>query len=59
MAEIPFHITVVGYRMMDHKRNEDMREVGITYISKLMKWLGGNWTEHLYITAENRIPLLL
>jgi len=23
MAEIPFHITVVGYRMMDHKRNED------------------------------------
>jgi len=36
-AEMRFVRAVAGYRMTDHKRNEDIRELGITDVNTIMK----------------------
>jgi hypothetical protein len=47
-----------GYSMMDHKHNEDIRELGIIHINYTIKNCQ-KWIKHLETMPENQIPKLL
>jgi hypothetical protein len=59
-AEMPFLRSVAGYRLIDHGRNEDVREeLQITDINSIIKDYQIKWLQHLERMEQNRIPKLL
>jgi hypothetical protein len=59
-AEICFVRSVAGYRLIDHRRNEDIREeLQIIDINSRIKDCQIKWLQHLERMEQNRIPKLL
>jgi hypothetical protein len=57
-AEVHSFRITAGYSMMDHKHNEDIREMEITNINYTIKSCQ-KWLKHLERMPENQIPKLL
>jgi hypothetical protein len=52
--------SVAGYRLTDHRRNEDIREeLQIIDINSRIKDYQIKWLQHLERKEQNRIPKLL
>jgi hypothetical protein len=52
--------SVAGYRLIDHKRNEDIREeLQIIDVNSRIKDYQIKWLQHLERMEQNRIPKLL
>jgi hypothetical protein len=59
-AEMRFLRSVAGYRLIDHKRNEVIREeLQIIDINSRIKDYQIKWLQHLERMEQNRIPKLL
>jgi hypothetical protein len=59
-AEMRFLRSVAGYRLIDHRRNEDVREeLQIVDINSRIKDYEIKWLQHLERMEQNRIPKLL
>jgi hypothetical protein len=59
-AEMRFLRSVAGYRLIDHRRNEDIREeLQIIDINSRIKDYQIKWLQHLERMEQNRIPKLL
>jgi hypothetical protein len=59
-AEMRFLRSVAGYRLIDHRRNEDKREeIQIIDINSGIKDYQIKWLQHLERMERNRIPELL
>jgi hypothetical protein len=55
-----FLISVAGYRLIDHRRNEGTRdELRIIDINSRIKDFQIKWLQHLERMEQNRIPKLL
>jgi hypothetical protein len=53
-AEIRFLRSVAGYRLIDHRRNEDIREeIQIININSRIKDYQIKWLQHLKRTKQN------
>jgi hypothetical protein len=58
--EMRFLISVIGYRLIDHRRNEDIsEELQIIDINSRIKDYQIKWLQHLERMEQNRIPELL
>jgi hypothetical protein len=59
-AEMRFLRSVAGYRLTDHRRDEDIREeIQIKDINSRIKDYQIKWLQHLERMEQNRIPKLL
>jgi hypothetical protein len=59
-AEMHFLRSVAGYRLIDHRRNEHIREkLQIMDINSRIKDYQIKWLQHLERMEQNRIPKLL
>jgi hypothetical protein len=59
-AEIRFLRSVAGYRLIDHRRNEGIREeLQIIDINSRISDCQIKWLQHLERMEQNRIPKLL
>jgi hypothetical protein len=59
-AEMRFLRSVAGYRLIDHRRNEDIREeLQIIDINSRIKDYQIKWLQHVERMEQNRIPKLL
>jgi hypothetical protein len=60
VAEMRFLRSVAGYRLIDHRRNEDIREeLQIIDINSRIKDYQIKWLQHLKRMEQNRFPKLL
>jgi hypothetical protein len=49
--------SVAGYRLIDHRRNEDIREeIQIIDVNSRIKDYQTKWLQHLERMEQNRIP---
>jgi hypothetical protein len=59
-AEMHFLRSVAGYRLIDHRRNKDIREeLQIMDINSRIKDYQIKWLQHLERMEQNRISILL
>jgi hypothetical protein len=59
-AEMRFRRSVAGYSLIDHTRNDDVREeLQIIDINSRTKDYEIKWLQHLERMVQNRIPKLL
>jgi hypothetical protein len=59
-SEMRFLRSVAGYRLIDHRRNEDIREeIQIIDINSRIKDYQIKWLQHLERMEQNIIPKLL
>jgi hypothetical protein len=57
---MPFLRSVAGYRLIDHRRSECIREeLQITDINSRIKYYQMKWLKNLERMEQNRIPKLL